>query len=158
MSAIAVRHAARVLVLDEDERVLLFRFRDPGAVADHLATAGGGVEGDETYEQAARRELEEELRLDGVELGPPIWDRVSEFDLLGTWTRAFERFFLLRIRADDLRPYDGHLAHENVVAREWWTLAEIGSSDEAIWPSELARLVGALLLDGPPPSPVEIGA
>ena len=79
-------------MLDERDRVLVFRFRDPGATADHLASPGGGVEGDERGEQAVGREVAELLGLLDVELGPPIWDRVSEFDLLGTWTRALERF------------------------------------------------------------------
>jgi 8-oxo-dGTP pyrophosphatase MutT (NUDIX family) len=158
VTEIAERHAARALVLDDDERVLLFRFHDPGKDADHLASPGGGVEAGETYERAAARELEEELGLRDVDLGPPIWDRVSEFDLLGTWTRAFERFYLVRLDAEDLEPYDGHLAGENVVAREWWTLEEIEATDEAVWPSELASLVRTLLREGVPPAPIPIGA
>ena len=104
-----------------------------------------------------RRELEEELGLRDVRLGPPIWDRVSEFDLLGTWTRVIERFFLVRLRADELEPYAGHLARENVVAREWWAVEDIEASDEAMWPSQLARLVRELLRDGVPPTPLAIG-
>jgi ADP-ribose pyrophosphatase YjhB (NUDIX family) len=158
VTEIAERHAARALVLDDDDRVLLFRYRDPGEIADHLASPGGGVEAGETYERAASREIEEELGLRDVDLGPPIWDRVSEFDLLGTWTRVFERFYLVRLHVDDLEPYDGHLARENVVAREWWTLEEIEATDEAVWPSELASLVRTLLRDGVPPAPIPIGA
>lgn len=153
-----VRHAARVLVLDDHDRVLLFRFRDPNKPADHLATPGGGRERGETYEAAARREVQEELLLIGEELGPPIWDRVSEFDLLGTWTRVFERFFLLRVQAEEIRPYAGHLAHENVIGREWWTLDEIEKTDEEVWPSGLASLVRDLIRHGVPPAPIQIGA
>ena len=155
---VAERRAGRVLVLDERDRVLLFRFRDPGSSIDHWASPGGGVEIGESYEEAAHRELSEELRLDDVNLGPPIWDRVSEFDFLGTWTRVSERFFLLRVRAEELPPYEGHLADENVVGREWWTAGELERSDEAIWPSELAALVRALLVEGPPSEPISIGA
>ena len=63
----------------------------------------------------------------------------------------------MRIDAARLPPYEGHLANENVVARAWWTLEEIEASEEAIWPSELAPLVRALLRDGPPPEPLPIG-
>ena len=104
---VAERRAGRVLVLDERDRVLLFRFRDPGSDADHWATPGGGVESGESYGQAAHRELSEELGLDDVRLGPAIWDRVNEANLLGTWTRSSERFFLLRVRAEALPPLRG---------------------------------------------------
>ena len=152
------RHAGRSLVLDERGRVLLFRFRDPGKEGDHLAPPGGGVEGDESYEDAARRELAEELLIGDVDVGPAIWHRTTEFDFLGVWTRAEERFFLVRIDASRLAPYAGHLARENVVAREWWTVEELEATDEQVWPSELASLVKDVLRDGPPATPIAIGS
>jgi ADP-ribose pyrophosphatase YjhB (NUDIX family) len=154
---VAERRAGRILVLDDRDRVLLFRFRDQGMAFDHWATPGGGVEPGESYEHAALRELSEELGLEGVSLGTAIWDRVSEFDLLGVWTRAAERFFLLRVRAEEVPPYDGHLADENVVGRAWWSVDELDRTNEVIWPSELASLVRSLLRDGPPSEPIPIG-
>ena len=154
----ADRRASRVLVLDERDRVLLFRFRDPGRALHHWATPGGGVEAGESYEQAAHRELSEELGLEKISLGPAIWDRVSEFNLLGTWTRASERFYLLSVWAEALPTYEGHLAHENVTGRAWWTVDELERTDQQIWPSRLATLVRSLLLDGPPAEPIPIGA
>jgi len=44
----------------------------------------------------------------------------------------------------------GHLAHENVLAREWWTLDELETTEDAVWPSGLGALVRSLLADGPP--------
>lgn len=72
------RLSARLLILDEAGRILLFRFvykRGPLAGQDFWGTPGDGVEGDETLEQAALRELVEEtgLRRDSVgsEIGLP---------------------------------------------------------------------------------------
>ena len=154
---VPIRHAGRILLLDERDRVLLFRFHDLGASRDHLASPGGGVEGAESYEEAALREMAEELLIDDVALGPAIWHRTSEFEFLGTWTRFEERFFLVTIAASRLAPYEGHLAGENVVGREWWTLEEIERSDEEIWPSDLASLVRHLVANGPPTEPLAIG-
>ena len=154
---IPVRPSGRLLVLDERDRVLLFRYRDPGKDSDDIGSAGGGVQDGESSEEAARREMAEELLIDDVELGPAIWHRTCEFDFLGTWTRVEERFFLVRIEASRLAPYGGHLAHENVVSREWWTLEELEGTDERVWPSELPSLVRRLLHDGPPRSPIGIG-
>jgi 8-oxo-dGTP pyrophosphatase MutT (NUDIX family) len=154
---IPVRPSGRLLVLDERDRVLLFRYRDPGQDQDDIGSPGGGLIGDETYEEAARREMREELLID-LPLGPAVWHRSCEFDFLGTWTRVEERFFIVRIEASRLAPYEGHLARENVTAREWWTLEQLEATDERIWPSELASLVRAILVDGPPAEPIAIGS
>ena len=155
---IPTRPYGRLLVLDERNRVLLFRYRDPTKDHDDVGSPGGGLQGDETYEEAARREMAEELLVSDVELGPAVWHRTCEFDFLGTWTRVEERFFLVRIDAARLAPYAGHLAQENVTSWDWWTLDEIEGSDEAIWPSALASLVGRLLEEGPPAEPLAIGS
>ena len=41
-------------------------------------TPGGGLEGDETFEEAAVRELREETGITGVEIGPWIWLREKQ--------------------------------------------------------------------------------
>ena len=39
----------------------------------------------------------------------------------------------------------------------WWDIAEIRSSDERFAPRRIARCLEALLRDGPPGSPVDVG-
>jgi hypothetical protein len=95
--------------------------------------------------------------LRGVALGPVLWDRVTELDFLGTWTRAEERYFLLRVDSANVAPYVGHLAHENVVGHAWWTLDDLASTDEQVWPSGLAALVRDVIERGAPPEPIPIG-
>jgi 8-oxo-dGTP pyrophosphatase MutT (NUDIX family) len=155
---IPVRPSGRLLVLDERDRVLLFRHRDPVRDRDDIASPGGGVEAGESYADAALREMAEELLIDDVDLGPAVWHRSCEIDFLGIWTRVEERFFLVRIEASRLAPYQGHLAHENVLTREWWTLDELDATDQAVWPSGLGALVRSLLADGLPSQPIAIGA
>lgn len=54
-----VRLAGRVIVLDPDDRILLFRYDDPPPNGRHWGTPGGGLDDGETYTAAARRELAE---------------------------------------------------------------------------------------------------
>lgn len=73
------RRAVRVVVLDAEERLLLFHTRD----TDHpdLGTwwelPGGGIDPGETYLDAAVRELREEtgIAAEGFEIGAPTWRR-----------------------------------------------------------------------------------
>src|SRR4051794_39218317 len=68
------RRTARVLLVDESDRILLFRDSDPGLPGRHWwITPGGGVEGAESDLHGAVRELHEETGLvadPGALVGP----------------------------------------------------------------------------------------
>ena len=64
------RRAARLLVIDPKGCVLLFQYEDDGR--KWWATPGGGLERDETFEQAAAREAGEELDLTLTRF-TPLW-------------------------------------------------------------------------------------
>lgn len=69
-----IRQAARVVLLDDRDRVLLFRGFDP-AHPDRGSwwfTPGGGINPSESLEEAAPRELAEETGIREVTLGPCI--------------------------------------------------------------------------------------
>src|SRR4051812_31747043 len=69
-----VRRTARVLLVDDTDRLLLFEDTDPGLPDAHWwITTGGGVDEGETDAQAAVREVREETGHVAVEadlLGP----------------------------------------------------------------------------------------
>ena len=154
-----LRPAARVILIDDEERVLLVRFDFPG-VPPVWATVGGGVEAGETHEEAARRELVEEAGLEGVELGRPVWTRTHVFDMGIRWDGQDEVFFLVRTPSFEPRPRHTweQLNAEGVTALRWWTLAELeAAGDVSFAPSRLPELLRGLLLHGPPTEPVEVG-
>jgi 8-oxo-dGTP diphosphatase len=156
--SLRIRTAARAVVLDDEGRVLLVRFDFPNE-RTLWATVGGGLEPDETHEDAIRRELTEEAGLDGVELGPEIWTRTHVWDDGIHWDGQTERYFLVRTPAFEPMPRHTweQLNAEWVTDVRWWPIDEIAASDEAFAPTRLALLLRELLRDGPPAEPVDVG-
>src|SRR4029077_4576467 len=97
------REAARVLVLDDADRLLLARFENAERREVWWAAPGGALKPGATHEQAAIRELEEEKGFVVAELGSQIWTREHVFELGGIWYRQQERFFLVRVEEFDAR-------------------------------------------------------
>ncbi len=153
-----IRQGVRAVVLDPADRVLLVRFQFPETSL--WATPGGGIDEGESPEEAIVRELAEEVGLDEVELGPWIWTREHVFPFLdGRWDGQAERFVFVRTPAFEPAPRFTveQLAAEYVAGMRWWTPDELEASDELFAPRRLPELVAALLRDGPPGEPVDVG-
>ena len=153
-----MRHAARAVVLDPADRILLVRFEFPSRTV--WGTPGGGVEEGETHETAIVRELEEEAGLVGCELGPWIWTREHVFPFEnGLWDGQIERFVLVRTAAFEPAPTftAEQLASEFVTGMRWWTPEELAATDAKFAPRRLPELVAALLRDGAPGEAVDVG-
>ena len=146
------------MILDPADRILLVRFEFPNA--GMWATPGGGIDPGETPEAAIVRELAEEVGLSGVEIGPWIWTREHVFPFWdGSWDGQVERYAFVRVPAFEPQPRftPEQLAAEFVTGMRWWTQEELASSDELFAPRRLPELVAALLRDGPPGEPVDVG-
>ncbi len=153
-----VRPAARALVLDPHERVLLVRYVNPDTGQDLWTTPGGGIDRGESLEEAVRRELREELGLD-ADLGPVVWTRREVYPWAGTTYDQREQFVLVRTREFEPDPEIGEngLLAEDVHELRWWTLPELESSDAIVYPTRLAHFLRRLLESGPPPEPIDVG-
>ena len=149
------RQAARVLLLDAADRVLLVRF-EPAPGERIWSAPGGGLARGETHREAALRELREELDLEVV-LGPWIWTRTETFPFRGVWIEQGERWYLARTDASDGSDADGApLDDVGLEEARWWTVQEVADADDRMAPANLADLVAAILRDGPPEEPRHI--
>jgi 8-oxo-dGTP pyrophosphatase MutT (NUDIX family) len=152
-----LRPTARVLLVDEDERVLLFRGESDADGSGFWFATGGGIEPGETSQQAAVREVLEETG-QRIELGPEVWTRRHVVTWGGRTFDVRERWFLTRVRAFDIDTSGFSEEEQRMVTRHaWWSLDELDAASERLVPSDLATRLRDLLRFGPPPVPVAVG-
>lgn len=153
-----IRLAVRVLLLDEDDRLLLFRAVNPTTGVAFWFPPGGEIEPGETLEQTALRELREETGHDTFELGPEIWHRRHVFPWRDETIDQRERWFVARCERFELDASGWtDTEREDLTEHRWWNLADLRSATEHLVPRTLACDIKALLRDGPPDVPTEVG-
>ena len=140
------RPSARLLVIDPDDRVLLFRFAHRrGALAGqtYWATPGGGVEAGETLTEAAIRELRGETGFVVPQVGDVVGDRSFKVQLPGgEYVIAKETYFVVRTPRIELSR-DGWTSLENEVMAEhrWWSFDELLVTEDKVFPVTLLRML-----------------
>ena len=138
-----VRRAARVILLDPDDRVLLMRYDDGPPNGRHWSTPGGGLNAGEEYPAAALRELEEETGWSDVRLIGEVVRRSFEMSYGGRTVRQVERLYLARTEQARraIRGVEAMHAADGIAAWRWWTMAELEATDEEIWPADLVNII-----------------
>jgi 8-oxo-dGTP pyrophosphatase MutT (NUDIX family) len=161
MTARRNRPSARVIVLDDEGRVLLIRTKDPASDEPPFwITPGGGIEDGEDAPEAAARELMEEtgLSVDPVVLGDPVAVNRGEWEFQGEALYSENLHYLIRTRAFELDDRNWTpLEREFQIGWRWWTPDELETTDEAVIPPGLGSLIRALHRGEQPSSPVELG-
>jgi ADP-ribose pyrophosphatase YjhB (NUDIX family) len=156
-----VREAVRAVVLDRNDRVLLFKaFRDATRSRHFWITPGGGLAAGESPTTALQRELAEECGLKTAEIGPWIWMREHVFAMpqSGVPTLQRERFYLVRVDQHevDVSGWDD-FERTFIGEHRWWTVSEIAASGEQFAPRRLAQYLADLGRGHIPAEPVDTG-
>jgi 8-oxo-dGTP pyrophosphatase MutT (NUDIX family) len=156
------REAVRAVILDADERVLLFRAKDPTQpeLGVWWELPGGGLEAGETYLEAVVREVAEETGLAIVsgQVGPPSWRRSATY--LYRHERRISHEVIVVVRIAERAPgIDGagrvDFEDEDYFDFGWLPVAEVISSRERFYPGRLPEFLAPLLAGKPIDEPME---
>lgn len=140
------RPSSRLLVLDSDNRLLLFRFSySRGCLAgqSYWATPGGALEAGESFEEAAKRELFEETGIADAVIGPEVTRREFQMQLPdGELVIADERLYLIRVTEASVSDLNWTAIEQEVMAEHrWWTCDELRATTETVYPENICDIV-----------------
>ena len=146
------REAARVILLDESDRVLLIRGHDVDQPErSWWFTVGGGIDDGEDAMSAAVREVREEtgIALVAADLVGPVFTRSAIFDFFAEHCRQDEVVYLARVPAAafaaEHRAGWTDLELDVIDELRWWSLDDLDRVDIEVFPDRLVDLVRGLL-------------
>jgi len=146
------RNAGRIALFDPDDRVLLSN--DSWGGKSWWCTPGGGVEGSESVESAAVREVYEETGFGDVVLEGLAVRHHWRGVFLDMLIDQHEWIFVGRTAGGLAVPAKlDPLESTFMQGFRWWTVPELVATEETIYPPGLGPMLEAVLRDGVPEEP-----
>lgn len=153
------RRAARALVFDPDDRLLLINALDPAArhAGDWWEIPGGGIDPGESPEDAIRRELWEEAGISDAEIGPCVWVQSVQFTFGGWHFDQDEWIHIVRCDGTARGPA-GLEALEQIAfgVQQWWHLDDVLEHQPRTIPYRMTEFLPGLVEGRVPSTPLDI--
>lgn len=147
------RLASRVILIDQDKRVLYLNALEPETERRFWVMPGGGLKPNETFEAAAIREAHEESG-SFFNLGPCVWFRRHKYVWNGKPFDQYERFF---VAITDDSTYNPPNQDSYISKHKWWSLDELLTSNDEFAPGNIRNLITPILDGEYPEKPFDCG-
>jgi 8-oxo-dGTP pyrophosphatase MutT (NUDIX family) len=150
-----LRPTARVLLVDDRDRTLLFHMVGEDTGDTFWMPPGGALDPGETHEAAAARELREETGWTEPVIGPMIGYRQYVITWSGVRYDCREQCFLARVPSLEVDT-SGFTEDEKreTLEHRWWSVEELASTSDRLFPAALPELLRIVIEDGPPTQPL----
>ena len=155
-----VRKSARAIVINSRNQIFLFQY-----MFDYLEdnkviwiTPGGSLEEGESFDDALKRELFEELGMKITNNCPEVYYRNPIYTLKsGEKVQSVEKFFLVAL-VEDSFSFDHWSESEKrrMLAGKWWSVGEIEKSEDEFFTKDILRITTELSNGEIPREPREI--
>lgn len=137
-----IRRSSRLIIVSPQDRLLLFRYDDEHS-DEFWATVGGELQGDESYRDAAERELFEETGY-RVKVGEMLRTRDAVYAVaLSTTARWLEQYFLVRVESEAIPSSLNWTDEERstITACRWWSVEEMKQLELDLKPDWIGSLL-----------------
>ena len=149
-----IRKTSRVILLNSENQVLLQKVVPLESLRWHKdfiwVAPGGQIEGGESIQECAVRELYEETGISDCEFGPILWHGTHVLKLNGVDTVFDEHFVLARIHKN-YTPNSGD--DIQILEQRWWGVDDLIDNKIQTFPITLPQLLLSLeekkCVDGP---------
>jgi ADP-ribose pyrophosphatase YjhB (NUDIX family) len=137
-----LRRSARLIILDQERRLLLFRYQDEHKPA-FWSTAGGELQATEDYRAAAQRELQEETGFK-FDIGPLLHERQDLYAVARSQPAHWiEHYFLVECDRVGAPSRERWTDEERTTIQDWkwWSLAEMRDQPNSFLPTCLPEIL-----------------
>lgn len=143
-----VRKSSRAVVLNKNNEIFLFQYRFDYLVDNKSIwiTPGGSLEAGESFTDALKRELFEELGIKITQVCPEVYYRNPIYTLkTGEKVQSVERFFLVSLDNESFSfEHWTESEKKRMLEGKWWSVEEIKQSREEFFSKDIIEIMTEL--------------